>query len=241
MPRTCVGKCEIKHTFSDSTTIYRRYLQPVAQQDPYASKWIYLVSGTFWGKCMLWGDTCRRHKGFTLVELMITLAIAAILLALAAPGFRSLIERNRLQSAASNLYASLMLARSEALKRNQPVGVCKGTATASAASCTTTGTDGFWEGGWLVHLDPNNPSTLDPNDVLATRLALKGGDTLRVVKTSATGTKFNGITYRPDGGSSGDASFILCNSDGDTSTRRLITLEFTGRPKLSQTAGSCSP
>ncbi|MEH6518574.1 MAG: GspH/FimT family pseudopilin [Halioglobus sp.] len=190
---------------------------------------------------MQWGDTSVKHKGFTLVELMITLIIAAILLAVAAPGFRSLIERNRLQSAGSNLYASLMLARSEALKRNQPIGVCKGTATASAASCTTSGTDGTWEGGWVVHLDPNNPSTLDPNDVLATRLALKAGDTLRVVKTSSLSTKLNGLTYRPDGGASEDASFILCNSDADTTTRRLITVELTGRPRLSQSAGNCTP
>ncbi len=187
------------------------------------------------------GRTNTSQSGFTLVELMIVLVIASVLLSVAIPGFRDLLERNRLQSAASNLYTSLMLARSEALKRNQPIGVCKGTATTSAASCTTSGTDGAWEGGWVVHLDPNNPTTLDPNDVLATRLALDSGDTIRVVRTSSVSTKINGITYRPDGGSSLDASFILCNEDADTTTRRLITVEFTGRPRLSQTTGSCSP
>ena len=181
------------------------------------------------------GQSTRHMGGFTLVELMIVLVIAAVLLAIAAPGFRTLLERNRLQSASSNLFTSLMLARSEALKRNQPVWVCKG-----ATSCST-GDEGVWEGGWIVHMDPNYPSNFDPNNIIATRQALKSGDTLRVYDLSAAGDS-NRISFRPDGSASGETRFVLCNSDADTSTAREVRIGVTGRPRiLTESIDSCTP
>lgn len=176
-----------------------------------------------------------RQQGFTLIELMTVLAIAAVLLAVAAPGFKNLLERNRLQSAANNLYTSLMLARSEALKRNQAVQLCKGTSTGSAASCTS-GTSGEWEGGWIVHLDANNPTSFsDPNDVLVVRDGLKSGDTLR-----ASGN-VNSVSFRPDGSINPATNFVLCNADADTNTARVIEVSVTGRPRVSVSAASCDP
>jgi type IV fimbrial biogenesis protein FimT len=187
----------------------------------------------------MYRDQSTRHaKGFTLMELMIVLVIAGVLLAIAAPGFRTLLERNRLQAASSNLFASLMLARSEALKRNQVVWVCKGTATALAASCPT-GTDGAWEGGWLVHIDPTNPVSPNPNDVIAVREGLGSGDTLRAVETPST--DINAISFRPNGGVSAESSFVICNSDADVSTGREVRISATGRPSLFDSVTSCTP
>ena len=181
------------------------------------------------------GQSTRHMGGFTLVELMIVLVIAAVLLAIAAPGFRTLLERNRLQSASSNLFASLMLARSEALKRNQPVWVCKG-----ATSCETSGTDGDWDVGWIVHMDPNYPSTFDPNNIIATRQPLKSGDTLRVYDVSA-GNYSNTIDFRPDGSASAETRFILCNSDADAATAREVRIGLTGRARLLSPGDTCAP
>lgn len=64
-----------------------------------------------------------RPGGFTLVELLVTLAVLAILLALAVPSFNDLIDRSRLTSAADTLYADLQFARSEAIRNNQNVVV----------------------------------------------------------------------------------------------------------------------
>lgn len=83
------------------------------------------------------GDPVRlphRSSGFTLTEVMVVLTILGILLAIALPSFRSLIEDQRVKGAASELHASLVLARSEALKRN--------------ASVTLAPVGGDWSAGW---------------------------------------------------------------------------------------------
>jgi prepilin-type N-terminal cleavage/methylation domain-containing protein len=82
----------------------------------------------------------RRSRGFTLIELMITVSVVAIFSSLAAPGFRTLIAKQRLTSAASALSESLWLGRSEALKRNTDVSF-KFT-SASAGWNLTLGSDG---------------------------------------------------------------------------------------------------
>lgn len=67
-----------------------------------------------------------KMRGFTLVELMITIAVAAILMALATPSFTSLINSNRLTSAANEMVAVLQTARMEAVRLNTAVRVCSG-------------------------------------------------------------------------------------------------------------------
>lgn len=75
----------------------------------------------------------RRSRGFTLVELAVTLAVIAIVVTLAIPAFTSLINGNRLTAQANELVADIQTARSEAVKRNQPVTLCPST---DNATCT---------------------------------------------------------------------------------------------------------
>lgn len=65
----------------------------------------------------------QKNSGFTLIEMMVTVAVAAILLTIAIPSFTHMIEQNRLKSTAETLYADLRFARSEAIKRNRTVRV----------------------------------------------------------------------------------------------------------------------
>ena len=174
----------------------------------------------------------RGWAGFTLVELMVTLGAAGILLALAVPAFLGLLERNRLETSASQMLGSLMLARSEALKRNLPVVVCK---SADGAACIASG---GWEQGRLMFADLNGDGLLDAGeDILEVAGGLRGGDTMRVV-----GTDFDKrIIYRADGTASGVGTYVICNSDEDTRLAREISVELTGRPRRSTGTADCTP
>ncbi len=89
------------------------------------------------------------HTGFTLIELMVTIAIFAIILSVAAPAFTNLIASNNVDNAARRLANMLAYARSEAVSRSDTVTLC---ASANQATC---GTSANWNDGWIV-LDPTN-------------------------------------------------------------------------------------
>src|SRR6185369_496626 len=96
------------------------------------------------------GRVSAADAGFTMIELMVTIAIMAILAAIAAPSFNEAILSNKLAGYANNFVASAQLARSEAVKRNKPVRICR---SANGTSCATSGT---WRQGWIVFSDLNN-------------------------------------------------------------------------------------
>lgn len=82
----------------------------------------------------------RIQQGFTLVELVITLALAVILFGVGVPAINSMIQGNRLTSSANNMVASLLLARSEAVKRQVQVSVCP---SADKSSCSGSGSSPY--------------------------------------------------------------------------------------------------
>lgn len=88
-------------------------------------------------------------RGFTLVELMVTLAVLAILTMVAVPSFRDTIRRNRVSAASNALLADLRYARTEAINRGQLVSLCP---SSDGSNCTADGT--AWDAGWLVYTYP---------------------------------------------------------------------------------------
>ena len=87
----------------------------------------------------------QRRAGFTLIELMITLAVLGVLAAIAAPSFSEVLERRKLNGAGEALFANLVFAKTEAIKRNTPVRVtfvgtgttwCYGLAVNAACDCS---------------------------------------------------------------------------------------------------------
>lgn len=165
-------------------------------------------------------------KGFTLVELMVTVSIASILLAVAVPSYQSIMRESRLTTQANELMTALHYARSEAVKRGMRVTICK---SANGASC-----GGNWSDGWIVFNDTGAAGAVDASDeVLRVFTALKGS-------TLGGGSNFaNWISYLPNGRSRGngnlpDGTFNLCNQGNG----RNIKVNNAGRPRVEKVS-SC--
>ena len=106
-----------------------------------------------------------KSSGFTLIELMITIAILAILMAVAIPSFQAMIASTRLTSAKNDLLSTLARARSEAIKVGNRVTVCM---SADGATCASSG---GWEQGWISFIDTTRSGTsaaVDTGEVITT-------------------------------------------------------------------------
>lgn len=91
-----------------------------------------------------------RSKGFTLLELLVTITVAGIILSLGVPGFRSIIQNNRATTHTNDLVTALNLGRSEATRRAAAVSVCSST---DGATCSASND---WSTGWIVVDNANN-------------------------------------------------------------------------------------
>lgn len=159
-------------------------------------------------------------RGFSLIELMVVVAIIGITLGIAAPSFQSLIASNRLTTSANNLVSALQLAKSEAIKSNRLVLVSN---------------NGTWASGWIVFSDVNqdNAQATDGTEpTLGSIDALNTGFTVNPSNAYA-----NRVTYRPDGRSSTFGSFYLC-SPANTADFRIVTIAATGRVRVDTPASS---
>lgn len=174
----------------------------------------------------------QKVTGFTLIELIITLAVAAILLGLAAPSFTDIIKDSRLIAQTNEFTASLNLGRSEAIKRALPVTICKSN---NQSSC-----GGNWQDGWLVFEDVDGEGDLDSGTdrIIRVHAALSNGNTL----VSSSITTSNRITYDASGFATGyNSTFTLCDDRGISSAKGLV-ISPSGRIRVADASvlTSCS-
>lgn len=168
-----------------------------------------------------------RCRGVTLIELMVTLAVMAVLLGIAAPSVTQFIVSNRLTSQANGLLADLSRARSEAGARHTPVTVCAAADSTTCAAASTTN----WESGWLVFVDADADGVIaSAADIIRYVAPLEGQTT--VISSSFANVGY--LTFRPFGGFSPQTSgtFAFCvsgNSDG-----REISVSAIGRPVITR-------
>src|SRR5687767_10246974 len=95
--------------------------------------------------------------GFTLIEMMVTIAVVAILASMALPSFQTMIERNRVTGLINQFSGAFMHARNEAVTRNKRVVVCRSAnPQAAEPTCETSGSD--WRSGWIVFVDEDGNS-----------------------------------------------------------------------------------
>jgi len=169
------------------------------------------------------------QKGFSLIELLVALAILAVIIAVAVPSMSSMIEANRTDSTAQALFTSMVAARSEAVARNQNVVLCK---SPNGIFCSTAND---WEQGWLTYVDENGDGVKDITDPITGSFSSLHNDfTLR------TGAAYsNKLEFRPDGSVSQVGTFRLCGPDANTADAKSIVLNITGRPRGTEGAAQC--
>ena len=102
----------------------------------------------------------RDRRGFSLIELLVVLAISALLLGLAVPSFGGLVRDTRLSTAANELHSAIFYTRSEAIKRGRRVTICT---SVDGQSCSA---GAGWHAGWIVFDDANGNGLRDPDEAL---------------------------------------------------------------------------
>ena len=175
------------------------------------------------------GQTALNHKhlaGFTIIELMLTLAVAAVVLTIGVPSFQGLLERNQLTSNINRFISSLALARSEAIKRNQTVVVCP---SSNGSSCNNVG---GYDNGWIIFVDSNGNDIREVNteELIWHGNRLPGNMTLR-----GTGSYNANIPFVPSGRLASSAavngSVRLCK-ENQTNRAKMVTIIRSGRVRL---------
>lgn len=171
--------------------------------------------------------TVNENRGFTLVELMLTLAIAAVLLAVAVPSFSGLMASSKMTTTNNALVYSVHLARSTSMERLVASGVCvSSTPMADDASCDDGAT---YNDGWIVYADDNGNGSRDTTEEILNRVDAPGpGFAFTPVEALEKQIYFN------DAGNSINVAGVPMSGTigldyGDGTEIRTITVSANGR------------
>jgi len=164
-------------------------------------------------------------RGFGLVELMVTLSVVVILMAVAVPSFRDTFIRNRLTSQVNTFMAALTYARAEAIRRGQSVTLCK---SSDGQSCTSSGKN--WEIGWIAFVDRDSNGTRATGST-STETLLRAWPALPTGYTLRPNQNFdNFLRYTPRGEANNLGTFALCHDNQRVGAKAIVITRL--RPRL---------
>jgi type IV fimbrial biogenesis protein FimT len=161
----------------------------------------------------------KRQQGFSLIELMVTVAIASILVSVGVPSFNNMIQNSRQSSTYNAMVSELSYARSEAVKRANFVTIC---ARATDTTCANTAT---WNDGWLIFID----------SVVANGSIDTGEEIIRVTgelndSQSLTSNSFSNqgfVQYQSRGNTDSTGYFVVCDERG-ADRAKAVNIVLTG-------------
>jgi type IV fimbrial biogenesis protein FimT len=164
-----------------------------------------------------------RQRGFTLLELIITMTIAVILMAIAIPSFQYVTTADRISGEVNSLLGDMQYARAEAIKEGQTVTVCA--AAAGYGSCSGNDT---WNAGWLV-FSGGGTQPAAAADILVVRAAFNGGDTFQTADGATSAVQFNREGFAT-GLAADPVIFELHDPTNNATYTRCLALTIVGVP-----------
>lgn len=167
--------------------------------------------------------TFKKQAGFSLIELMVTIAIAGILASIGVPSLQKTIQDNNMISLHNELLAALSFTRNTAVTQGSSATLCK----ANAASTACAPTSASWENGWIIFPDRNNNGVVDVGETI---LILKN-DLPNNISTNYSRNSSR-VTYGAQGYAAGfNGNFMFCDARGDSAKRGMV-ISNNGRVRL---------
>ena len=181
-----------------------------------------------------------KQSGFTLLEMMFTIALLAVIVGVGVPNLRDFVRNSRMTSAANDIVTDFNLARSEAVKRRVPVTLCK---SQDLATCDTDDDDPFSR--WIVFVDDADPAVVEAEDgngeVDTDEVVLRQRELAETLDVLTAADQIR-ATFLPSGfpqpGTENVTRFLLCDERGNVvgvggdSAARAIQILPTGRPTV---------
>ncbi len=171
----------------------------------------------------------QGRKGFTLIELISTIAVVAILGTIAVPSFQAFRQNAERTTAVNNFFHSLFLARSEAIKRAEIISLCR---SSDGQHCATRSAQ--WTAGWIVFVNRDRDNPAERDDAEEVIAAYDGWRAGSISSNRPT------YSFRPHVQGVVNGTILFCDPRGPAESRAII-ISHTGRPRVARKDSAGKP